>query len=157
MEEYHDASDGSIDGLIDGSSDGVIEDVKEALVEYPDVFEEDTKPQLHPTQQQPHQRTRAWVAAPITTVRVSVADGGFIQVSPVETNPILKELITRELDNVGVYEKICQKLIPSFDYNPLTHERKLRYRRFVGSPNPEKMEIRLVDGTPVILIVQYDF
>ena len=148
MEEYHDASDGSSDG----SSDGVVADVKEALVEYPDVFEdEDT--QLPPNQQQ----TRTWAAAPITTVRVSVANGGFVQVSPVETNPILKELITRELDAVDVYGKICQKLIPSFDYNPLTHERKFRFRRFVGSPNPEKMEIRLVDGTPITLIVQYDF
>lgn len=157
MEEYHDASDGSIDGTIDGSSDGVIEDVKEALVEYPDVFEDEVKPPLPDDLQpsQPPPQTKAWAAAPITTVRVSV-DGGFVKVSPVETNPILKELITRELDNAGVYEKICQKLIPSFDNNPLTHERKFRFRRFVGSPNPEKMEIRLVDGTAVTLIIQYD-
>jgi hypothetical protein len=56
-----------------------------------------------------------------------------------------------------VYNLIFQKLIPSFDYNPLTYERKFRYRRFVGSPNPEKIEIRLADGTPSVLIVQYDF
>ena len=156
MEEYHDASDGSTDGVIDG--DRVIEDVKVALVEYPDVFEDEVKPpppdDLQPPPPPP--RDRVWADAPITTVRVSV-DGGCIRVSPVETNPILKELITRELDNADLYNKIFQKLIPSFDYNPLTHERKLRYRRFVGSPNPEKMEIRLVDGTPVILIIQYDF
>jgi hypothetical protein len=146
MEEYHDASD--------GSTDGVIEDVKEALVEYPDVFEDNTLSPLPPSQQR---QTRVWAAGPITTIRVSAADGGFIQVSPVETNPILKELISKELDDSGVYNLISQKLIPSFDYNPLTHKRNFRFRRFVGSPNPENMEIRLVDGTPTTLIVQYDF
>ena len=145
MEEYHDASDGSIDG--------VIEDVKEALVEYPDVFEDNT-PYPPPMPQQ--QQIKAWAAAPITTVRISAADGGFITLSPVETNPILKELITKELDAIDVYGKVFQKLIPSFDYNPLTHKRNIRFRRFVGSPNPEKMEIRLVDGTPTTLIVQYN-
>lgn len=98
---------------------------------------------------------KVWAGAPITNVRVSV-DGGFIRVSPIEYNPLIKELISKELDDADVYNLIFQKLIPSFDYNPLTHERKLRYRRFVGSPNPEKMQINLVDGTPGI-IVQYDF
>jgi hypothetical protein len=99
---------------------------------------------------------KVWYSAPITNIRVSV-DGGFIRVLPIEYNPLLKELISQELDNAGVYNLIFQKLIPSFDYNPLTYERKFRYRRFVGSPNPEKMEIRLADGTPTTLIVQYDF
>ncbi len=104
----------------------------------------------------PQKVNKVWYSAPITNVRVSV-DGGFIRVSPIEYNPILKELISKELDAAGVYNMIFQKLIPSFDYNPLTYERKFRYRRFVGSPNPETMEIRLADGTPATLIVQYDF
>jgi len=103
----------------------------------------------------PQKINKIWASAPITNVRVSV-DGGFIQVTPIEYNPILKELISKELDAAGVYNLIYQKLIPSFDYNPMTHERKFRYRRFVGSPNPEKMEIRLAGGTPATLIVQYD-
>lgn len=104
----------------------------------------------------PQKVNKVWYSAPITNIRVSV-DGGFIRVSPIEYNPMIKELISKELDDVGVYNMIFQKLIPSFDYNPLTYERKFRYRRFVGSPNPEKMEIKLADGTPATLIVQYDF
>ena len=162
MEEYHDASDGSSDGsgdgLGDGSSDGLSDGVIEALVEYPDVFEDEVKlpppDDLQPPP--PPQLVRVWAAVPITTIRVS-ADGRCIRVSPVETNPIIKELISKELDDVDVYGKICQKLVPSIDYNPLTHERKFRFSRFVGSLNPEKIEIQLVDGMPVTLIIQYDF
>jgi hypothetical protein len=124
--------------------------------DFPDVFEEEVKPQVPDDILTLSPLDRLRVSVPITTVRVSVG-GGCIRVVPVETNPILKELITNELNNAGLYNKIFQKLIPSFDYNPLTHERKFRYRRFVGSPNPEKMELRLVDGTPVTLIIQYDF
>jgi len=101
--------------------------------------------------------TKAWAAYPVCNIQVKTEDG-FIQITPQnEYNPILKELIGRELDAAGIHEKIYQQLIVGFDYNPLTHERTFRYRRFPGSANPEKIIVNLADGTQVFVIAAYDF
>jgi len=101
--------------------------------------------------------TKAWAATPVCHIRVKSEDG-FIQIAPQnEYNPILNELVGRELDAAGIHGLIYQRLIAGFDYDTLTHKRTFRYRRFTGSPNPEKITINLVDGTQVFVIATYDF
>ena len=106
---------------------------------------------------EPQKQIKTWAAWPICSIRVRSNDG-FINFRVCdEYNPILKELIERELDSAGIHSQIYRRLIAGFDYDTLTHERTFRYRRMVGSANPGKMVINLVDGTPVTVIATYDF
>lgn len=100
---------------------------------------------------------KAWATYPVFSIRVRL-DGGFIIITPQqEYNSILNELVSMELDAANIYSRIYSRLIGGFDYDPLSHERTFRYRRGPMSSNPEKINIKLQDGTPICVIVSYDF
>jgi hypothetical protein len=102
-------------------------------------------------------QVKAWVAQPVCHIHIRSEDGFINYRVRDEYNPILNELAHKELDRAGIHAKIYQKLIAGFDYDPLTRERTFRYRRMVGAPNPEKLNITLMDGTPITVIAAYDF
>jgi hypothetical protein len=101
---------------------------------------------------------KIWATYPVSHIRV-IAKNGFIHFAPHTEydTQLMRELIYRELDLAGITGEIHKKLIAWFDFNPITQERKLRYRRLLGVSNPDKIRVKLTDGTPVIVIATYDF